>query len=152
MKFGLEKKAAFNKLKDCLLSPPVVGHTNYTFIPFELHTNASQQGLGAVLYQWQGEYVHLIAYGSRSNKSERNYLAHNLEFLPLKPQINFKIIYMGTSFMYSRTYVLSSAKLDAMDHRWLASLVAYNFTHCTDLDQRNFYFCYLCNNPYPTFC
>ena len=52
--------------------------------PFVLHTDASGDGLGAVLYQVQDGQKRVIAYASRSlSKSERNYLLHKLEFLAL---------------------------------------------------------------------
>ena len=34
--------------------------------------------------------------------------------------------------MLSQTYVLSSAKLDATGHRWLAALGSYDFTYRCD--------------------
>nr|KAG5705225.1 hypothetical protein BaRGS_011251 [Batillaria attramentaria] len=50
--WGKEQEAAFAKLKECLSSPPVLGFPDYSS-PFEVHTDACQQGLGAVLYQIQ---------------------------------------------------------------------------------------------------
>ena len=54
--------------------------------PFKLHTDACGLGLGAVLYQADDNGVdRVIAYASQAlSKSERNYLAHKLEFLTLK--------------------------------------------------------------------
>ena len=51
-----------------------------------MHTDASENGLGAVLYQKQyDDTEHVIAYASRTlSKSERNYDTHKLEFLALK--------------------------------------------------------------------
>ena len=45
-------QSALNFLTDCLTSPPVMAYPDYE-IPFVLHTDASQEGLGAVLYQKQ---------------------------------------------------------------------------------------------------
>ncbi len=55
--------------------------------PFVLHNDASEQGLGAVLYQKQDGVMRVVDYGSRTfNKAERNYHLHSgkLEFLALK--------------------------------------------------------------------
>ena len=53
---------------------------------FKLHADASEDGLGAVLYQKQDDGTdHVTAYASWTlSESERNYDAHKLEFLALK--------------------------------------------------------------------
>jgi len=71
-------------LKSCLTNPLVLGYADYTK-PFLLHTDASLQGLGAVLYQRQGYVDRDIAFALRSlRKSEKAYPEHKLEFLALK--------------------------------------------------------------------
>ena len=92
-------------------------------------------GLGAVLYQLQGDKKRIIAYASRGlSKSEKNYSAHRLEFLALKWAVceKFNDYLYGNKFTVFTdsnplTYVLTTAKLDATGHRWLAALSAYNF-------------------------
>ncbi|PIK60334.1 hypothetical protein BSL78_02703 [Apostichopus japonicus] len=94
-----------------------------------------KRGLGAALYQIQEGKKRVIAYGSRClRKGERNYPAHKLEFLALKWAVTekFKDYLYGREFTVLTdnnplTYVLSTAKLDATGHRWLAALGAYNF-------------------------
>jgi hypothetical protein len=67
-----------------LTSPPILAYADYT-LPFILHTDASNEGLGAVLYQKQGGNDRVIAYASRSLRgAERLYSAHKREFLALK--------------------------------------------------------------------
>lgn len=54
---------------------------------FILHTDASEQGLGAAHYQKQDGQLRVIAYGFRALTAvERNYHFHSskLEFLALK--------------------------------------------------------------------
>ena len=133
-KWGHEEETAFLKLKDCLTSPPVLAFADYTK-PFELHCDASGLGLGAVLYQEQDDKKRVIAYASRGlSRSESNYPAHKLEFLALKWAVTEKF----NDYLYGHkftvftdnnplTYVLTSARLDATGHRWLAALSAYDF-------------------------
>ena len=93
--------------------------------PFVLHTDASTTGLGAVLYQKQEDgKERVIAYASHTlNKSERNYDTHKLEFLALKWAITDRFheyLYGATFDVFTDnnplTYILSTAKLDAMGH------------------------------------
>ena len=53
---------------------------------FRLNTDASELGLGSVLYQQQEDSTfRVIAYASQSlSKTEKNYSTHKLEFLALK--------------------------------------------------------------------
>ena len=100
-----------------------------------MHTDAISVGLGAVLYQKRDGKDHAIAYASRGlNNSERNYPAHKLEFLALKWAITekFQDYLYGKTFTVITdnnplTYVLSTAKLDATGHRWVAALSAFDF-------------------------
>nr|ATA66765.1 Pol [Haliotis discus hannai] len=132
--WGQQQSAAFQQLKDVLSSPPILGYADYA-LPFEVHTDASSHGLGAVLYQEQDGHKRVIAYASRGlNKAEKNYPAHKLEFLALKWSVTEKFYdYLyGHNFTVMTdnnplTYVLTSAKLDATGHRWLAALSSFNF-------------------------
>ena len=83
-KWGSEEQNAFDRLKEALATPPILGYADYS-LPFELHIDASKIALGAVLYQKQGDVKRVISYASRSlTKPEQNYPAHKLEFLGLK--------------------------------------------------------------------
>ena len=132
--WGAEQQKAFDSLVEALSSPPILGFADFS-IPFELHTDASTSGLGAVLYQVQNGKRRVIAYASRSlSKSEQNYSTHKLEFLALKWAVTEKFY----DYLYGHrfevktdnnplTYVLTTAKLDATGHRWLAELSTFNF-------------------------
>ena len=93
-----------------------------SFLSFKLHTDASENGLGAVLYQKQdGGTDCVIAYASWTlSKSERNYNAHKLEFLALKWSVTERFheyLYGGHFEVYidsnPLTYILTTAKLGA---------------------------------------
>jgi len=134
-KWGNEQQQAFDKLKEALVTPPILAYANYS-LPFEIHIDASGYALGAILYQEQDGKKRVISYASRGLKvAERNYPAHKREFLALKWAIceKFHEYLYGSSFtVYTDnnplTYVTTTAKLDAAGHRWLATLSAYNFT------------------------
>ena len=76
---------AFEHLKQLCSQTPILAYAN-CMKPFKLHTDASENGLGAVLYQKQDDGTdHAITYASQTlSKSERNYDAHKLEFLAQK--------------------------------------------------------------------
>uniref|UniRef100_A0A3B5Q730 Gypsy retrotransposon integrase-like protein 1 n=1 Tax=Xiphophorus maculatus TaxID=8083 RepID=A0A3B5Q730_XIPMA len=140
-----------NTLIDKLTEPPILGYPDLTQ-PFILHVDASQEGLGAVLYQRQNNKMVVIGYGSRTlTPPEKNYHMHSgkLEFLALKWAICERFrdyLYHAPHFtVYTDnnplTYILTTAKLNATGHRWVAQLADFNFTikyrpgkHNTDAD------------------
>jgi hypothetical protein len=103
-----------------LTNLPVLAYPDFSK-PFEVHTDASTYGLGAIIYQLQDDKKRVIEFASRSlSRSEKNYSAFKLEFLALKWAITEKFsdyllnnkftVYTDNNLL---TYVLSSAKLDA---------------------------------------
>ena len=69
-----------------LVKPPVSAYPNVD-LPLVLHTDVSQKGLGAVLYQQEDGKLRVIRYGLRTlTPAMRNYNLHSgkLEFLALK--------------------------------------------------------------------
>ena len=92
-------------------------------------------GLGAVLYQVHEGVEKVISYASRSlTQFETKYPVHKLEFLCLKWAITkqfHEYLYGNTFDIYTDNnpvmYVLRTAKLDAMGHRWVTGLANYNF-------------------------
>ena len=54
----------FNSLKEALIQAPILKHPDFTpsAKPFQLHTDASATGIGAVLEQ----SAHVISYASRA--------------------------------------------------------------------------------------
>ena len=80
-----ECQVVFEHLKHLCSQTPILAYANYTK-PFKPHTDASENSLGAVLYQKQDDGTEsVIAYVSRTLcKSKQNYDIHKLEFLALK--------------------------------------------------------------------
>ncbi|KAL2097877.1 hypothetical protein ACEWY4_007084 [Coilia grayii] len=126
-----------SRLIEMLTNPPILAYPNFD-LPFVLHTDASNEGLGAVLYQHQDGKLRVIGYGSRTlTPAERNYHLHSgkLEFLALKWAICDKFrdyLYYAPSFtVYTDnnplTYVLSTARLNAVGHRWVGELADFHF-------------------------
>ena len=76
---------AFQKLKTLCSETPILAYADYSK-QFCLKIDATEKGLGAVLYQKQHDgTMRVIAYASRTlSKSEKNYNPHKLEFLALK--------------------------------------------------------------------
>ena len=109
-------------------------------LPFFITTDASNQGLGSVLYQTQGGVDRVISYASRTlSEAERNYHMHSgkLEFLGLKWAVTERfsdylrychhpfVVYTDNNPL---TYVLTTAKLNAVGMRWVNELADYEFT------------------------
>ena len=67
--WGEQHQQALEKLLDHLTSAPVLAYPDFSQ-SFVLHTDASQEGLGAVLYQRQDGKMHVIGYGSRPRQKE----------------------------------------------------------------------------------
>ena len=135
IKWDSKCQQAFDDLKTLCTMVPILVYADFTKL-FKLHTDACGTGLGAVLYQTREDGTKaVIAYASRSlNKAESHYPAHKLEFLALKWAVVKKFheyLYGSTFDMYTNnnllTYVLTTAKLDAASHHWVASLANYNF-------------------------
>ena len=83
---------AFQKLKVSLVETVILAHPDFNR-PFMLSTDASLDGIGAVLSQIQeGEdRARPIAFASKSlSQSQRNYPAHRLEFLAVKWSVSDK--------------------------------------------------------------
>ena len=128
-------KQAFDNLKRLCTTAPILAYADFTQ-PFKLHTDACWSGLGAVIYQTCKDGMDaVIGYASRSlTKAESHYPAHKLEFLALNWAVVerfHKYLYGLTFDVYTDnnplTYILMTAKLDAVGHWWVARLANYKF-------------------------
>ena len=125
---------AINALKH-MHEPPVLAFANYTK-EFLLETDASKEGLGAVLSQKQvdGQY-HPVINGSRAFMAhENNYHSTKLEFLALKWAVteHFKEYLPYQPFLVRTdnnplTNIMTTPNLDAIGHWWVGALARFNF-------------------------
>ena len=132
----LDALEAFEKLKMYCMTTPVLAFADFEK-EFQLETDASSEGLGAVLSQKQedGKW-HPIAFGSRELKGgEAKYHSSKLEFLALKSAITVQfqeyLQYWPFTVLTDNnplTYILTTPNLDALGHRWVAALAGYNMT------------------------
>ena len=122
-------------LKGKVQSAPVLVFPDFKK-PFLLETDASKEGLGAVLSQKQSDrWYHPVAFGSRSlTPAEKNYHSSKLEFLTLKWSMmeHFKEYLAYVPFVVQTdnnplTYVLTTPNLDAMGHQWVGTLASFQF-------------------------
>lgn len=106
--------------------------------PYTLHIDASQMGLGAILYQKQDHgKLAVVAYASRP--AEQNYHLHSgkLEFLALKWAVTERFrdyLYYASHFeVYNDynplRYIFTAPKLDATRLRWVSMI--FDFTSIT---------------------
>lgn len=127
---------AFGDLKTALLNCVVLAHPDFEK-PFILSTDASLDGLGAVLSQVpaDGEIARPVAFASKTlSRSQANYPAHRLEFLALKWAVCDKFSHWLKGHRFTvwtdnnpLTYILTKPKLDACEQRWVSKLAPYTF-------------------------
>ena len=134
IKWDSECQEALDKLKELCTTTAILAYADFGK-PFKLHTDVGVLGLGAVIYQVQDAVEKVISYNSQYlTKSEEKNPVHKLEFLCLKWAITdqFHEYLYGNTFDVNTdnnplTYVLITAKLDAMGNRWITGLANYNF-------------------------
>lgn len=127
---------ALSNLKESLLHSVVLAHPDFS-LPLILSIDASLDGLGAVLSQIPAseEKARPIAFASKSlSNSQKRYPAHKLEFLALKWSVCEKFSHWLKGHTFTvwtdnnpLTYILTKAKLDACEQRWVSKLAAYTF-------------------------
>ena len=127
--------AAFQEIKMKCLTAPVLTFVDFQK-PFLLETDASIEGLGAMLSQEQDNgHYHPVAYASYDLKGGNlKYHSSKLEFLALKWAMTeqFREYLQYQPFLIRTdnnplTYVMTMPNLDAVGHRWVAAMAGYNF-------------------------
>ena len=130
-----DAQIAFEKLKQSLVTAPVLANPDFTK-PFVSQCDASQTGVGCVLYQIgsDGE-EHPIAYMSqKQNSAQRNYSVTELECLDAILAVkNIRAYIEGVQFKIvtnhaSLKWLMSQKDLSGRLARWSLKLQAFDFT------------------------
>lgn len=133
-----EYQAIFERLVNMLTHPPVLAYPDFDQ-PFILHTDVSEQGLGAVIYQQQDGKLRVIGYGSHTlTPAECNYHLHSgkLELQALNWAVCEKfrdyLFYAAHFTIYTDnnplTYIMCTAKLNVVGHCWVGELSDFCFS------------------------
>ena len=129
-----EALQAFKDLKMRCMTAPVLVFADFKKL-FRLETDASREGLGAILLQQSddGQY-HPVAFASCELKGgEPKYHSSKLELLALKwavtKQFREYLQYQPFTVRTDNnplTYILTTPNLDVLGHHWVAALAGYN--------------------------
>ncbi len=127
---------SLEKLKKAISTTIILAHPDFNK-PFLLFTDASMDGLGAVLSQVvDGELKpRPVAFASKSlSRSQARYPAHRLELFALKWAVCDKFAHWlkGAHFTVLTdnnplTYIMTKPKLDACEQRWVSKLAPFDF-------------------------
>ena len=127
---------AFQQFKVKCITAPVLAFADFTK-PFLLDTDASGDGIGAVLQRKRadGKY-HPVAFASRALKGgEKRYHSSKLELLALKwavtEQFREYLLYQPFKVRMDNnplTYIMTTLNLDALGHRWVSALADFQMS------------------------
>ncbi|GBN15424.1 Retrovirus-related Pol polyprotein from transposon 297 [Araneus ventricosus] len=140
-----ECEKSFNSLKQTLITSPVLTYAR-TDKKFILDTDASNEGIGAVLSQKIGNEECVIAYFSKSlGKPERNYCVIRKELLAIVESIeHFHHYLYGRKFLLridhaSLRWLLNFKEPEGQIVCWIQRLQEYDFEiqHCKGTSHRN---------------
>ncbi|CAN6555178.1 unnamed protein product [Malus baccata var. baccata] len=123
---------AFNKLKDLLISAPIITASNLS-LPFELMCDASNYAVGAVLGQRCDKLPHVIYYASHTlNDAQLNYATTETELLAVVSALEkFRSYLIGAKvIVYSNhsalKYLLSKKEAKPRLIRWVLLLQEFD--------------------------
>ena len=132
--WGPDQQRAFDILKQRLIEKPVLAIYR-PGVETEVHTDASQIGLGAVLLQRQDDgKLHPVCYYSRkTSKDEAKYHSYELEALAIVCALErFRVYLIGIVFVIrtdcnSLKLLESKRDLSARIGRWFVRLAEFNY-------------------------
>ena len=132
-----EQERAFQQMKELLITAPVLAHPRTEGL-FVLDTDASNEGIGAVLSQIQDDQEKVIAYASKTlSKTEKNYCITRRELLAVVTFVTqYKHFLLGRKFLVRTDNAavrywmkIHSDTYDPQGQtaRWMVKLSAYDF-------------------------
>ncbi|KAK3532853.1 hypothetical protein QTP70_000252 [Hemibagrus guttatus] len=133
-----QARAAFQQLKECFTSAPILRHPEPD-LPFVVEVDASSSGLGAVLFQRHGEpgKLHPCAYYSQKlTASEANYDVGNKELLAIKAELEeWRHWLEGAHHPFqvladhrNLEYLYGAKRLNPRQARWASFFTRFQFT------------------------
>ena len=132
-----ECNEAFNNLKTSLTHPPLLAYPDFN-LEFNLSTDASLHGIGAILSQQQGGRDRVVSYFSQKlTETQRKWSTFDRELWAMVAAIrHFRHFLRGQQFtIYTDHQPLSNfKKISIQDDatgrraRWIAELGSYSFT------------------------
>ncbi|XP_053541151.1 uncharacterized protein LOC128634541 [Ictalurus punctatus] len=133
VRWTADAERAFQALKEALTSAPILRNPDFD-LPFTVHTDASETGLGAVLSQTFNGEEHPVLYISRKlSPAERKYAAVEREALAIKWAIEELRYYLaGRHFVLITDHAplqwMAKAKdTNARVTRWFLALQDFSF-------------------------
>ena len=127
-------ESAFNKIKEALVSPEVMGYPKNDAGQFYLDVDASGEGIGGVLQQIQDDRERVISYASRGlSKAERNYCITEKELLAVVFFIQYYRQYLlGRKFIVrtdhqALVWLFNLKEPNGKIARWIETLAPYDF-------------------------
>lgn len=134
---------AFKELKSRLSTPPIPCGTNWT-LPFHVHTDASDIGLGVVLRQKDGKLEYAIYFISKSlSSAELHYTVTEKEFLAVVFALNKFRHYLGGYPTIVHTnhstikYLINKPTRNHWIVKWLLLLQEFDVTFVDKLGKEN---------------
>lgn len=125
---------AFNKLKEALVTTPILACPDYD-LPFSVHCDASNFGIGGMLTQIKDDKEVVIAYMSKSlNKNERNYSTTERETLAVISALEHWRCYIDNGKQFTvytdhaaLKWFLKLSNPSGRLARWALRLSSFNF-------------------------
>jgi len=134
-RYGEEQQAAFDDLRQCLTTAPILGHPDWQQ-PFEIHCDACVKGLGATLVQRDEDgNERVIEYAGRAlREHEKGYPQHKLEALALfwsiqtfRPFVEMTRFVVWTDNTAITKFMAQKIMPSDASGNWLVTLQSFDF-------------------------